>query len=433
MIMVQMIIHAFNHHGYLVLFTSLFLELLALPLPGELLMGSAGLLVFEGKLNWLGIIMVGGLGASIGMTISYMIGYRLGMPFVQKYGKYVHFGPDKLDRTSQWFATYGNKLLAIAYFIPGLRHFTGYFAGIVRIPFRTFALYAYTGAFLWVGTFVTIGKLLGPEWKKFHSVISKYLLIGGALLIVLLLMVYVWKKHRDSIMTMLKMLLSRALHTFHSLGRVKLVVTLTATACLLFSLLTIGLVQEYLANEFDQFDEVVKAISGSLQEDLILRWVKPASVFISLPAEIVVVIMITIWILVKGRDRGLETISLVITVVGGELWGELLTGVFHRIGTPAASAGSGTWTDIGFPSEPTLSAVILYGYAALLLFRQSSLIWLKSAVIPGFIALLLWIGVNDFMVNNQLPSNIVAGFSFGGVWVTLQVVLLEVFRMLARE
>ncbi|WP_275901176.1 DedA family protein [Paenibacillus periandrae] len=316
------------------------------------------------------------MGVSIGMTTSYLIGYRLGVPFVQKYGKYVHFGPDKLDRTSQWFTSYGNKLLAIAYFIPGVRHFTGYFAGIVRIPFRTFALYAYTGAFLWVGTFgtfVTIGKLLGPQWEKFHSIITKYLLVGVAIVGVLILLVYFLKKYRMPIIQFLVNLPSRSHHLFHSLGRVKFMVALTTAAFLFFSLFTLGLIQDYLDNEFDQFNEVILVMMGSLMEDFSFEWVNSASILFSLPAGIIIVTWAVIWIWRMGKDRKLEISSLVITLVGGELWGELLTNVFHRIGTPT-STGDAAWIDIRFPSEPTLTAVVLYGYISFLLLRHTSLV-----------------------------------------------------------
>jgi membrane protein DedA with SNARE-associated domain len=427
--MFRWIIDAFEQHGYVVLFVSLLLELLALPLPGELLMGSAGLLVFQGKLSWPGIILTGGLGVCIGMTTSYFIGYRLGMPFVRKYGKYVHFGPEKLEKTSEWFATYGNKLLIAAYFIPGVRHFTGYFSGVTRAPFRRFAAYAYTGAFLWVGTFVTIGKLLGPQWEKFHSVVSKYLLIGGALFALGFICIYMARKYRGEIARKLVKLLDQSVHMFHSLGRVKFLVALTALFFLAFTLLTIGLIQDYMANEFDQFNLVVTAILASLQEEYSFRWAEPAAIFTSLPASVVITVLILLWIVARGRDKPLEIAFLAITIPGGELWGELLTNVFHRIGSPS-SASHAVWGDIGFPSEPTLMAVVIYGYSAFVLFRHSQRLWLKSAILPALIGILLWVGVNDLVTVQQLPSSIVAGFSFGGVWVTLQIILLEVFRML---
>ena len=148
-----------EHYGYVILFLSLMLELIALPIPGEFLMGYAGVLVFQGKFSWILSVIISGIGSGQGMTISYWIGYRLGVPFFHKHGHRIHMGPDRLEKMSNWFENYGNRLLLIAYFIPGVRHFTGYFSGITHISFRTFAIYAYIGAFIWTGTFISLGKL----------------------------------------------------------------------------------------------------------------------------------------------------------------------------------------------------------------------------------------------------------------------------------
>lgn len=183
-----------EHYGYVVLFLSLMLELIALPLPGEFLMGYAGVLVFQGNLSWIISIIIAGVGSCTGMTISYWRGYKLGAPFFHKHGHRIHLGPDKLEKISSWFKKYGNKLLVIAYFIPGVRHITGYFSGITHIPFRTYALYAYIGAFIWTGTFISLGKLLGPQWEQFHTSVKKYFFIGSV--IVIIAIIYVLKNYK---------------------------------------------------------------------------------------------------------------------------------------------------------------------------------------------------------------------------------------------
>lgn len=149
-------------YSYLLVIAVNFLELVALPVSGELTMSYAGFLAFQGKMNYMFAILAATTGSISGITITYWIGKQFGSELVQKYGKYVHFGPEKYTKTAKWFEKHGNKLLIFAYFIPGVRHFTGYFSGISRLPFRIFIIYAYTGAFLWGLTFVTLGKILGP-------------------------------------------------------------------------------------------------------------------------------------------------------------------------------------------------------------------------------------------------------------------------------
>ena len=140
----QFLTNWIEHYGYVILFLSLMLELIAHPIPGEFLMGYAGVLVFQGKLSWIISIIIAGIGSCTGMTISYWIGNKLGIPFshngnaddqIHKHGHRIHLGPDRLEKISKWFKNYGNKLLLIAYFIPGVRHITGYFSGITQISF----------------------------------------------------------------------------------------------------------------------------------------------------------------------------------------------------------------------------------------------------------------------------------------------------------
>jgi membrane protein DedA with SNARE-associated domain len=73
------------------------LELLALPLPGGVIMTYSGLMFFHGEINWIASILVAALDASAGITISYWIGYKLGQPFFIKYGSKIHLGRDKLE------------------------------------------------------------------------------------------------------------------------------------------------------------------------------------------------------------------------------------------------------------------------------------------------------------------------------------------------
>lgn len=116
-------------------------------------------------------------------------------PFIHKYGKWVLLSPDKLEKTQKWFQRYGYWLIFLGYFIPGVRHFTGYFAGIIALPLRKFALYAYSGALFWVILFLGIGKVFGPQWDAMFHLVELYALrivviIG---IILLLYIVYRWR------------------------------------------------------------------------------------------------------------------------------------------------------------------------------------------------------------------------------------------------
>jgi len=183
----------YHQYSHLVLFLGLLLEYVFLPFPGEFVMGYSGYMAFLGEMNYLVCLLLAFSGTAIGSTITYFVGYKLGLPFFDKFGRKVFITPEKILATSKWIAKYGgNRAFSIAYFIPGVRHFTGYFAGVVRIPFRAYATYAYAGSFIWVFLYVSLGRLLGSRWEAWSHKITNfilYLIIGAGVLLGIFLLV----------------------------------------------------------------------------------------------------------------------------------------------------------------------------------------------------------------------------------------------------
>ncbi|MCL6603228.1 MAG: DedA family protein [Paenibacillus sp.] len=186
----------FADYGYSVLFFGLLLEFVALPFPGETTMAFAGFLSYTGRLEFMTLIIVAFAGTTIGMTITYFIGLKAGLPFIQRYGKWFFFSPSKLDKTQRWFEKYGSILISIGYFIPGVRHFTGYFSGIIALPFRKFAIYAYSGALFWILLFLGIGRIFGPQWMGIFHLFELYSIwiISGIAAITLFIILYRYRR-----------------------------------------------------------------------------------------------------------------------------------------------------------------------------------------------------------------------------------------------
>lgn len=171
----EWIYELFQQYGYYVVLVGLLLEYIALPFPGEPTLVYAGYLVHTGDLNLLILIILSFIGTSVGMTIQYFLGNKLGMPFVQKYGKYVFLTQRKIDLTKMWFDKYGYFLLFIGFFIPGVRHFTGYFVGIINLSFRRFAIIIYSGALFWVSFFLIGGYWLGDKMHYVFSMMGQHI------------------------------------------------------------------------------------------------------------------------------------------------------------------------------------------------------------------------------------------------------------------
>ncbi|UOF91566.1 VTT domain-containing protein [Fodinisporobacter ferrooxydans] len=419
-----------NQYGYLVLFVSLMIELVAFGIPTEIIMMYAGFLIFQGKLGWISSIVSAGLGAMIGITFSYWIGYRLGTPFFHKYGHKFHMGPERVEKTSQWFGKYGNKLLVVAYFIPGVRHITGYFSGITKIPYRVFSVYAYLGALIWVSTFITLGKILGPQWEQYQRTIEKYLIIGFVYLALVIIAFYVYKKYRIQIFESTKTIISKAVYTFHSLGRVKFFVAGTAVVFLVLFGLMIGLIQDYLANEFQDFNTVTILLIHLIFSKDWTPWMKGFSALASYKILIPLAVLATLWILIKGKDKKLEIIFLLVVMIGGGILEEMLQSIFALLGTKRPFLNE---TSRIFPGEQSLLSITVYGFSAFLFVRHYGRAWIRVFALFSVIFVSILLGLSRIYFGIQLPNDVMAGFVFGGVWLTFNIILLEVFRILRYE
>jgi membrane protein DedA with SNARE-associated domain len=352
-----------NDYGYLILFLTSTLGILAVPVPIEALLGYAGFMSFQGQLNWFGGVLAATIGCTTGMLLAYLIGSKLGMPFFEKYGSRVHLGQERLNKTSIWFKKYGNKLIIVAFFIPGVRHFTGYFSGITRLPFRIFTLYSFIGSMIWVSTFITLGKMLGPKWQFFHEAIKKYLIIGSIFIVILILAVYFIKKYRNELLQIGTNVFKKILQVFRSRRRVELFLGTIATLTLGFIILMIGIIQDYLANEFNDFDTI-----GTILVTVIfkgrLAFLMNFSLKLGTDVFLISIILYTLlWMLWKGKEKLLEIYFLIFTVVGGELYEEMLRTIFHRLSPNEPPLLERIPS--GFPSEQSLMAFVYMGFSSL--------------------------------------------------------------------
>jgi membrane protein DedA with SNARE-associated domain len=171
------------NYGYAALFGLLVLGIVGLPVPDETLLVFSGYLVWRGTLNPIATVLAAFAGSAAGITASYMIGRTLGLGFVHKWGRYIHVTEERLARVHGWFNRAGHWALFIGYYIAGVRHFTAIVAGTSELEYRTFAVYAYSGGFLWVCLFVGIGYVFGEHWKEVFETVHHNLLLVSLVVI----------------------------------------------------------------------------------------------------------------------------------------------------------------------------------------------------------------------------------------------------------
>ncbi|NTW55170.1 MAG: DedA family protein [Chlorobaculum sp.] len=150
---------------YGILFLIVFCEtgLVVFPLlPGDSLLFAAGSLaaipMSQLSPHWLFVIFTSA--ALLGDTLNYWIGRALG-PKVFHFEKSAFFNPEHLQKTHAYFEKYGGKTIIIARFIPIVRTFTPFVAGIGSLPYPKFISFSIAGALLWVGFFSYGGYFFG--------------------------------------------------------------------------------------------------------------------------------------------------------------------------------------------------------------------------------------------------------------------------------
>ena len=174
-------------YGYVAIFALLVLGIVGLPVPDEWLLTFAGYLICKGKLQPLPTIAAASLGSMCGISLSYGLGRTLGLYLVRKYGRFLHITPERLNRVHNWFERVGRWTLLVGYYVPGVRHLTAYVAGASKLELPVFALFAYSGGFIWSLTFISLGYFLCDKWAAVTEKIQRNFLISLTFLLILLL------------------------------------------------------------------------------------------------------------------------------------------------------------------------------------------------------------------------------------------------------
>jgi membrane protein DedA with SNARE-associated domain len=165
-----------TNYGPPMLFLLLMFGVVGLPIPDETLLVGCGFLISRGKMNPLTTWLFAIGGSWCGITLSYTVGRTLGIGVVHRFGKYLHVTEERLDKVRTWFDRVGHWALFIGYYIAGVRHFTAMTAGISKLKFTHFMLYAWSGGVTWVTAFLTLGYFLGDRWEQIAEIVHHDLL-----------------------------------------------------------------------------------------------------------------------------------------------------------------------------------------------------------------------------------------------------------------
>ena len=149
---------------YVGVFLAALIETVITPIPTMVVFPTAGFIASQNGLGLFELFLLGisgGLGASIGSTIIYLIALKLGRTALLKYLKYVKVSEKKLTKVEQWFQKYGDKAVLFGRMIHVFREMVSIPAGLLKMKLPKFLAYTILGSCGWSMTLIFIGYYFG--------------------------------------------------------------------------------------------------------------------------------------------------------------------------------------------------------------------------------------------------------------------------------
>lgn len=157
------IIAAYGSLTYALLFLIVFAEtgFVVTPfLPGDSLLFAAGALSALGSLHIVAVLLILVVAAILGDSVNYWIGSLMGQKVVDN-PRITFINQEHIDKTEAFFKKYGGKAIILARFVPIVRTFAPFVAGVGKMHYQTFVLYNIVGGLIWVGLFTLAGYFFG--------------------------------------------------------------------------------------------------------------------------------------------------------------------------------------------------------------------------------------------------------------------------------
>jgi membrane protein DedA with SNARE-associated domain len=172
-----------GNHGIYAVFLLMAIDAV-LPAASELVMLYAGALaagafagqhvdLFGSRISshawaYVAMALAGTLGYLVGSVVGWAIGLYGGRPLLERRGRWLHLGEDKLQRAERWFDRWDDLAVLIGRLTPVVRSFISIPAGIFRMPLWRYSVLTLIGSAVWAFAFAGAGYGLGSSYERFH-------------------------------------------------------------------------------------------------------------------------------------------------------------------------------------------------------------------------------------------------------------------------
>jgi membrane protein DedA with SNARE-associated domain len=193
--------HFLETWGYLAVFVLSFISSMGLPVGAEVAIIYGGVLA-SGQiahephhLELVLVIVLATVAEILGSLAGYMIGYFGGRQLVDRAGRYLLLTHKDLDRAEAWFARRGDPVVLFGRFVPLLRSFVSFAAGLGEMSLTRFLAYTTVGCAIWCSALSSIGYSLGSSYRHVLNDFSYAGYAAGAVIVVAIAFVF-WHRLR---------------------------------------------------------------------------------------------------------------------------------------------------------------------------------------------------------------------------------------------
>lgn len=428
-----------GHWGYVLIFLGATLEsaaFLGLVVPGESLVIVAGFLAAQGWLDLDVLIVTVALGATLGDSIGYEMGRRVGRPALLHHGSRFGLNHARLDQADALFARHGSKAVFLGRFVGFARALVPFLAGSSRMPYRKFLSYNAMGAVLWASGAALLGYFLGAGWRTAERWIGRASAIVGGILVFALLLVWVWRwtaNHESAIR-----------QTWSGFVRSERVNALRLRFAPQIAFIRARLSPDsYLGLQLTLGALILLGASwlfGGIAEDVVtgdpltiidlqvVQWFYDRSTPlltqimlavthlhdpIPITAAVVLIALYLAW-----RRNWYWLICLGVTMPSGMLLNALMQYAFHRA-RPVFDDPLLVLATYSFPSGHVAGSTMFYGVlAAMLIARLTSWRW-RVMIALAAIMMVALVALTRVYLGVHYPSDVLAAFAVGVIWLTL--------------
>ncbi|MES5864292.1 VTT domain-containing protein [Bacillus cereus group sp. RP32] len=188
-----------EQYGYWALFFCLWLGIIGMPIPDEMIVMSGGFVSSLGILNVIPAFVLTYLGVVSGLSLGYIVGKIFGTKVLDKLMKKKK--AKYLLKSQQMVEKYGHYALVTSYFIPVVRHIVPYLVGMNNMSFKVYALYSYTTGLVWTLAYFVLGSLFGQHIERIVALAIEYGVYFGGIVFVVASGAYLYKQRRSTVMS----------------------------------------------------------------------------------------------------------------------------------------------------------------------------------------------------------------------------------------